>query len=448
MEGGRSGLLTWAQTEWLKNLPASGLSSYEDNMYRELDAGGLTPARAREAVRDVLVRHENLRSRAFFGRPDDPQVVDPVDDARLDAVIEFAPLQERSETVARARRTCFSVTSQWPVLFLFFTGPGSGVSRIGVVVDHWAADGWGAAILAADLRGAVQACALGRKYEGSGDVEQPIDLASWETQSPAGVAQLERSMTYWREQLTGLREQLGDQRRPLSCATPDGAERWFCGLWIRSGPLREDARRAARRFSVQESSLYLAAFGAAVCAVEQAPAASLLMLSANRLTTAARRSVRNAILQVPVLLPAGEGADPAALLPLAAARQYRAYKYANADPVLTGQLSADVLGALDGGALSDAKFNYMTEHLLGPGRLRTYAGDQENADGVPVSMEPRTQGPKYMLTVLEAAEGVELTLRWRSDTGWQQAAEPMLRYINDFVVHLARPDSAPPVFDM
>jgi hypothetical protein len=181
---------------------------------------------------------------------------------------------------------------------------------------------------------------------------------------------------------------------------------------------------------VSVPSIFLAAYAAAICAVEQAPAVGVFVLSANRLSGPARRSVRNAVLQAPVVLPDPARAGFEENIASAARQQARVYRLANADPVLTERMWIDILGGLWRAGVGSAQFNYLIRDSLG------VILDESAKDGPEDEVrfdEPRMQGPIYMLTVSEMAERVVLTLRWRDDTGWGQVAEMMLRHIEDLV---------------
>lgn len=438
----RTGPLTWAQQGWLSGLPADGASSFEDNMSRELRIAPVDFGRVRTAVLAVLERHEMLRSRVAQYSSPDPQIVDEPEPG-LEEVLEPIPLSRWDRMFEAARCTCFRLASQWPVRILAGEAAGR-VSRLAVVVDHWAADGIGMRVLADDLTAALAAAAEDSVWDPRDAAQQPVDLARWESCTPEGARQLARSLEYWRRQLERLGPGLGAYRPPPAAHRPDRPAR-FPGLGLSSTRLLEAATAAARRTGEPTSSVFLAAFSTAIGVAEQVGVVGTLMLSANRFSPAARRSVRNAIMHVPVVLPVPQGgALSDSLVHAAAAQQLSGHRFANAEPRLTERVAADVLGGLRFSAAAQAKFNYLSDVALW--------GDRPPAPGAGAPedvVEPlpvRTQAAAYMLTVRERPGSVAMSLRWREDTSWQQFAEPLLRYIVDLICHLAAPDGAAPTF--
>ncbi|MEU4404792.1 hypothetical protein AB0F88_09720 [Streptosporangium sp. NPDC023963] len=198
----RDGPLTWAQHEWIQWIPTDTDTSYEDNICAALPGRNLPVGQVVAAVRDVLARHEGLRSLVRrAGREDSLQYVRPVDD-RLDDVIQVVEdgtsFRRRFDTPWR--RTCFRIGEQWPVKVVL-DAAGGRVRRIDLVVDHVAIDPWGMRVLCDDLRYALRARAAGREPFGSGPApEQPIDVALSEI-SPAGRAYQRRALGYWERRL-------------------------------------------------------------------------------------------------------------------------------------------------------------------------------------------------------------------------------------------------------
>jgi hypothetical protein len=167
----RAGALAWSQAWWVDGLPPSSDSSFEDNLYTEVATAAASLDAIRLAVRDVLSRHENLRSRVDRYRPGRPgQLVDTVDD-QLDAVLVEVPEAQHTTAVPAAQRTCFRIERQWPVKVLAFTGDAGTVHGLGVLVDHWSGDGWSLSVLRGDLAQAVAARAAGREWTGEGRAE-------------------------------------------------------------------------------------------------------------------------------------------------------------------------------------------------------------------------------------------------------------------------------------
>ncbi|MFD0636101.1 hypothetical protein ACFQ9X_35540 [Catenulispora yoronensis] len=214
-ESGRSGGLTLSQHEWVQWIPGDSDTSFEDNIWTVVPAAGVPLDRAVEAVRDVLVRHEGLRS--LVDRAEGGQRVEAVDD-RIGDVIDIADAGAPLDN--SWRRVCFRVGEQWPIRVVLFA-QGRVVDRIGVVVDHVAIDPWGMGVLHGDLLQALTARAAGREPFGAEPVEQPIDVAEAES-SPAGLAYQQRALAYWQDRLNLVAEILaGRAPGPRPAAKPD-----------------------------------------------------------------------------------------------------------------------------------------------------------------------------------------------------------------------------------
>ncbi|MFB8117904.1 condensation domain-containing protein [Streptomyces sp. NPDC056465] len=440
----RTGPLTWVQRLWLPEAPDRQIASHEDNQFRELSlATPLDPGTARRAVRQVLARHEVLRTRVTGLGDDARQVVDALDPG-YERVLRTVDLDTWDEAVAEARRTSFRLASQWPLTLLMGIRAGK-VLRVAVVVDHWASDGLGVLVLHDDLASALLAHARGTGWTPAGPVEQPVDLALWESATPAGAAHLRRALAYWRKQCERLSRDLSGHRPdPVPKAPLDGTPLSFPGCTMTSFRLAEAASTVADRLRVPVSAVYLAAFSSAIGAAEQAGVVGTLMLSANRLTAAAMRSVRNAVISAPVALDLTQPGGFAATVAAAASQQVQVFRYANADHRLTGDIAEEVLGDLRDGALTGAVFNFMPEAALRGDPIPAVMRDAP-CDVVEAMPKRATAAPR-MLMVIARQDRVTLTLRWREDTSWQRWAEPMLRHIADLITHEAAPDKPLPAF--
>jgi hypothetical protein len=433
----RSGPLTWSQMWWAGGQPESGESSHEDNLQMAIPAGRVSLETARAAVADVVRQHENLRSRldrSGGGRP--LQIVDAADDARLGDVIEVVPASASAEALQNAMRVNFRVHEQWPIKVLVLASAGA-ASALLLVLDHWAVDAWSIALLRRDLSEALAARASGSPWSPSGLVEQPVDVAEWEASESGGI-QLEGALRFWGDQLRLMHKELNGFSSPLAAPGPADVAPTFGSCQLSSRRILRAAAAVGTRLNVPAAAVFLAAYAAAICAAERAPAAGVFVLSANRLGGRARRSVRNAVLQAPVVLLGGDRAGFEENVASAARQQVRAYRFANADPVATETMWIGAMGDLWRSGVASAQFNYLSQDTLGP-----FLGEPVKARGVgqPDSAadetvqfgEPRMQGPVYMLKVHQMSERVVLTLCWREDTGWGRVAESMLRYIEDLV---------------
>jgi hypothetical protein len=426
----RTGPLTWSQMWWVSGMPQSGESSHEDNLHTAIPAGRVSLETARAAVADVVRHHENLRSRldrSEAGRP--LQIVDAPDDARLSDVIEIVPASAGAEVLRNAMLINFRVHEQWPIKVLVLADAGT-ASALLLVMDHWAVDAWSLAVLRRDLSEALAARAGGSPWSPSGTVEQPVDVAEWEASPSGGGMQLDGALRFWRDQLELMHNELDGFRSALAVLGPADVAPMFGSCRLSSRRILHSAADVASRLNVPISAVFLAAYAAAICAAEQAPAAGVFVLSANRLSGRSRGSVRNAALQAPVVLLGEHRAGFTENVASAARQQVRVYRFANADPVATENMWIGVMGDLWRSGVASAQFNYLSHETLGP-----FVSEPAKArpDETVHFGELRRQGPVYMLKVSQTSERVVMSLYWREDTGWGRVAESMLRYIEDLI---------------
>ncbi|WP_440067197.1 hypothetical protein [Streptosporangium sp. OZ121] len=456
----RDGPLTWAQHEWIQWIPTDTDTSYEDNICAAVPGRNLPVGQVVAAVRDVLARHEGLRSLVRrAGREDSLQYVCPVDD-RLDDVIQVmedeASFRRRFDTPWR--RTCFRIGEQWPVKAVL-DAAGGRVRRIDLVVDHVAIDPWGMRVLCDDLRYALRTRATGRTSFPGPAAEQPIDVALSEN-SPAGRAYQRRALGYWERRLGEIGKALdghvpfAPSRAPLGrpgAAQPGASQPGASGqgefrsCWLTSRRAGSAAGAIARATGVSPSAAFLLAFGTAVCAVERSSRAGIFAISANRFSAAAGRSVRKATMTMPVLLPAVSPDSPGAAyrgaLADCAAQQLSGHRFANADPYATERMCEEVLGGLYRTGVAYPRFSYMDEgvaddlNTLWPAGDDGFPGDAD--DRVVTFSPPRPLGARYMMTVLHRPAGAVFSLQWSDATGWGATAEDMLLYVEDLMVWAA-----------
>ncbi|GAA2372488.1 hypothetical protein [Dactylosporangium salmoneum] len=429
----REGGLTLSQQEWVQWIPADSPTSFEDNIWGVLPGGGVPVAQVAAAVRDVLDRHEGLRS--MVDRACRLQVAEPVGE-RIDEVLRVGDTDPRRDE--GWRRTCFRVGEQWPIQVVVHAVGGAARS-VGVVVDHVAIDPWGLAVLRRELGQAIRARAAGRSpFAGAAPAQQPLDVAAEEA-GPAGRAYQARAREYWQGQLDRLAAALGDRPPGVRPAAKPAAARGFRSACLLSRRAGAAASAVAERTGVPAAALFLHAFGSAVCAAEDAPAAGLFAISANRLTGAAAGSVRKATMTMPIVVPAA-APDLAAALAGCAAQQLHGHRYANADPAVTEAMCRDTLGDRYETGVAYPRFSYLTE-ASGNDTAPAWAavteafGDAE--DPVVTFGRPRDLGARYMLTVSHDRRGAILDLEWSQESGWGPHAEAMLRGMEAFVVGLS-----------
>ncbi|TSE02165.1 amino acid adenylation domain-containing protein [Skermania sp. ID1734] len=189
-----------------------------------VDAAALTAA-----VGDVITRHEVLRT-IYPETPDGPvQVVLPVAQARIDVVIVDTTEAELVAQIAEFVAAPFDVTNEVPIRVRLYR-----LARdnyvLAVAVHHISGDGSSMGPLARDVMTAYAARANGDTPGWAPLEVQYADYAIWqrrvlgEESHPNSL--LTQQVSYWREQLAGLPDQLdlpADRARP-AVASQTGAQ--------------------------------------------------------------------------------------------------------------------------------------------------------------------------------------------------------------------------------
>lgn len=449
----RSGRLTWAQQEWFMWNPVDTPASHEDNVCVRVPAHDATPDQALAAVRAVIGRHELLRSLIIRGGP----VADAVQQvtglgAEPPGTIQITDEDPSAEPIGpvfgHALRTPFRLGEQWPVKAVLFT-ESSLVRSVAFVIDHAAIDAYSVRILREDFARALAARiadADREPFDPAEVVEQPLDAAQTEA-SETGVGRRLRAEDYWRGQLDRLRGSL-DGYRPLrpaetrasASADPEHGtiESGYRVAVLTSQRAARASEKAAARFNVPVSTLFLTAFAAAIRAVEKVDVAGVFPFAANRTSEGARRSIRKSFMPTaPVVLTDAPPAGLAEALLDCAAQQARGQRFANTDPVATERFCAEILGPLYQTGAAYARFNYIDQSVLGDAfdGLPTARGLSQPydpaAEGLIAFHRPKQQGSEYYLRVEHNAACAWLTLAWHESTGWGPYADAMLWFIEE-----------------
>ena len=168
--------------------------------------GTLDPAALRAAVRDVVVRHESLRTviEEMDGAPYQ-RVLGP-DELRIPWHEQEVTAADLPQTLRAEARRPFDLAKEVPIrAALFHLGEQDAVLLL--PLHHVAADGWSLGPLAEDLTAAYTARCQGRQPQWPALPVQYADYTLWQRDLLAddGPDSLyQHQLTYWRQQLDGL----------------------------------------------------------------------------------------------------------------------------------------------------------------------------------------------------------------------------------------------------
>ncbi|ATL28461.1 Siderophore biosynthesis non-ribosomal peptide synthetase modules, Bacillibactin synthetase component F [Streptomyces formicae] len=184
-------------------------------------SGALDREALRAALRDVVVRHESLRTVFPEGADGAPvQHVLAATDTAVDMPVREIHEDDIAGAIAEAAGRGFDLGSELPFRAALFALP-DGSHAVVVVLHHIAGDGWSMAPLARDLAAAYAARADGYAPEWEPLSVQYADYAIWQRDLLGDEADpeslLSRQLTYWKNQLADLPDQLElptDRPRP------------------------------------------------------------------------------------------------------------------------------------------------------------------------------------------------------------------------------------------
>ncbi|MFC3962646.1 amino acid adenylation domain-containing protein [Nocardia jiangsuensis] len=257
------------QRLWILNRIDEQAAAYNMPLALRID-GPLDVTALRAGLRDVLERHESLRT-TFPETPAGPaQRVHPAADIPLTLDPVPAPAAQVPALIGEFTGYGFDLREQAPIrVALWRTGPDTHIFV--AVLHHICGDGWSLAPLTRDLTVAVSARAAGRAPAWTPLPVQYADFALWQRallgdESDSGSA-LSRQLTHWRGALDGLPDQLDlplDRPRPRRRGTEGGRVPFTVPTETRAAAAALAAERGVSMFMVLHAAL--ATLLARICA--------------------------------------------------------------------------------------------------------------------------------------------------------------------------------------
>lgn len=429
----REGEANWPQQDWLLGAPPDANASPDFNLVSALPVSRLPPQDVLAALRACLVRHESLRSLLHVaeGEPARQQVTAPPrSDRDLDAVVEVTTAALAPEVLAQASRHYFDISREWPIRAVLSMQDGR-VNQLGLVADHSAVDAWGIKVLREELEllltGGVRAAV---------DPLQPLDLSNWE-RTDAGQTHLRRALRFWGTQLGELS---AVQASPPG--EPAVGEPRFRRCSIASESLLDSAEAASRGCRVSMPTVFLAAFGAALCEVLDRPVVGIQVECLNRPTRSALHAVGKMNLRAPVVARRDELRSSLGIRALYA-QQTAAQRWAHANPVDVRKLCVDVLqtkcspsGLMDID-VAGSVFNYVDGSASRP-ELEPLVADR---DKIVDWSRVHRRGARRRFWVLRAAGLVYAGVDWKDGSMNAAEAHRLLECVAEHVTRIgAGPD--------
>ncbi|MFF3257520.1 amino acid adenylation domain-containing protein, partial [Actinacidiphila glaucinigra] len=219
---------SFAQTRlWFLRQLEGGNANYNIPVVLRL-TGALDAEAMRDALRDVLVRHEVLRT--VFPAPDGTplQSVLPSESVAFDVPLVDIAEADLREEIERVSRSAFELRTDIPLRArLFRLRPQE--HALVIVVHHIAADAWSLGPLARDVSAAYAARSAGQVPTWAPLPVQYADYTLWQRdllgapEDPASLHSVQ--LAYWRERLVGLPDELAlpvDRPRPRTATHRGG----------------------------------------------------------------------------------------------------------------------------------------------------------------------------------------------------------------------------------
>ncbi|MFI9721796.1 amino acid adenylation domain-containing protein [Streptomyces sp. NPDC052396] len=219
-------------------------------------SGPLDRDALRAALRDVVVRHESLRTRFPEAEGEPVQQVVPADEAVPVLEVERAEAESVAERLREAARYAFDLAGEIPVrAWLFEVGRDEHVLM--VLVHHIASDGWSLDPLARDLGTAYAARCQGTEPNWPPLPVQYADYTLWQREALGDMAE---QADFWRQELAGLPDELGlpfDRPRPAVASYRGGTVDFRVTTEVHQGLVELSRRCGVTTFMVFQAALAL-----------------------------------------------------------------------------------------------------------------------------------------------------------------------------------------------
>ncbi|HVR99547.1 MAG TPA: amino acid adenylation domain-containing protein, partial [Thermoanaerobaculia bacterium] len=237
--------LSFAQQRlWFLNQLEPGSSAYNLPLAVRL-AGRLDAAVLATTFREIVRRHESLRTRFQEGEAGPVQEIDPPPVQWALPVVDLAGLPAAAaapevERLARAEAMRPFDLARGPLLRAALARLGAEEHALLATMHHIISDGWSTGILVREIAALYRTFAAGRLSPLPELPVQYADFAAWQRRWLSGEV-LEAQLAYWRGRLAGIPSELElpvDRPRP-AVSSQRGARQ---SLWV-AAPLADLGRR-------------------------------------------------------------------------------------------------------------------------------------------------------------------------------------------------------------